>query len=188
MPWLTIILSYLLGSIPTAYIAGHLVKGVDIRQIGDENMGAANAYRELGPKTGIIVGIIDAAKGALAVIIAQAINLSQPATLFSGVAAVVGHNWPVFIGFRGGRGTSTTIGILLALMTKPMLVLAAPTLLFLILKKNVTYACAFMFISLPLVSWWLGVSWLLIGYGIALPSLVGFTHFLRVKRQVTQQT
>ena len=58
MPWLVISLGYLLGAIPTAYLAGHMVKNVDIRQVGDQNMGAANAYRQLGAKTGIIVGLV----------------------------------------------------------------------------------------------------------------------------------
>ncbi|MDD5083171.1 MAG: glycerol-3-phosphate acyltransferase [Dehalococcoidales bacterium] len=112
MPWLIVALGYLLGAIPTAFIAGHLLKGKDIRQVGDGNMGAANAYHQLGPKTGVIVALIDASKGALVIAIAQMADVSQIAVLLSGVAAVVGHNWPVFIGFRGGRGVSTTIGVL----------------------------------------------------------------------------
>ncbi|MFH1015700.1 MAG: glycerol-3-phosphate acyltransferase, partial [Chloroflexota bacterium] len=91
-----------------------------------------------------------------------------------------GHNWPVFIGFRGGRGVSTTIGILLVLVTKPTLILALPTVLILTWKRSTTPACAFLFISLPLVAWWQGVSGLLIAYGIALPGLVGLTHYLRI--------
>jgi glycerol-3-phosphate acyltransferase PlsY len=92
MPWLIIILGYFLGSIPTAYVAGRILKGVDIRQIGDGNMGAANVFRRLSPKAGIAVGIVDAGKGALAVLIAQAANIPQVAVLFAGAAAVAGHN------------------------------------------------------------------------------------------------
>ncbi|MBA7628589.1 Glycerol-3-phosphate acyltransferase [subsurface metagenome] len=113
MPWLVVLTGYLLGSIPTAYIAGRLLKGRDIRQIGDGNVGAHNAFRELGPKTGVAVGIIDAGKGVLVIIIAQVAGIPQVTILLSGAAAVIGHNWPVFLGFRGGRGESTTIGILL---------------------------------------------------------------------------
>ena len=72
MPWLIVVLGYFLGSIPTAYIAGHWLKGKDIRHMGDANMGAANAFRQLGAKAGVAVGIIDASKGAVAVLIAQA--------------------------------------------------------------------------------------------------------------------
>jgi glycerol-3-phosphate acyltransferase PlsY len=182
MPWLIVILSYFLGAIPTGYIVGRVAAGGDIRKMGDENMGAANAYRELGSKAGIIVGIIDAAKGALVIIIAQAANMSQITVMLAGTAAVVGHNWPVFIGFRGGRGVSTTIGILLVLITLPMLILALPTTLILIIKRNVTPAMTFFFILLPLVDWWLKVPVPLIVYGIALPALVGVTTLFRTRR------
>jgi glycerol-3-phosphate acyltransferase PlsY len=187
MPWLIIILGYLLGSIPTAYIAGHILKGGDIRRMGDENVGAANAFRELSSKAGIIVGIIDAAKGALAIIIAQLANMSQLVVMFTGVAAVIGHNWPVFIGFRGGRGASTTIGVLLASVTQPMLILGVPALLVLLIKKNTTFACAVLFIPLSLVGWWVGTPASLIVYSVALPCLVGFTHFLRARPKEARQ-
>ena len=185
MLWVIVLLGYLLGSTPTAYIAGHLLKGKDIRQMGDGNMGARNAFYELGAKTGVAVLFIDATKGALAVIIAQVANIPQVAILFTGAAAVVGHNWPVFIGFSGGRGESTTIGVLLTLMTQPMLIVTGPAALTLFIRKNVTLASAILFIPLPLVCWWLGVSGLLISYSMALPCLVGFTHFLRTRRAVS---
>ena len=187
MPWLIVILGYLLGSIPTAYIAGRILKGKDIRQMGDENMGAANAFRELSGKVGIVVGIIDVGKGALAIIIAQATNMSQIVVLFTGAAAVIGHNWPVLIGFRGGRGVSTTIGVLLASVTQPMLILGGPALLILLIKRNTTWACAVLFAPLWLVGWWVGTPTPFIVYGIALPCLVGFTHFLRTRPKELRQ-
>jgi acyl phosphate:glycerol-3-phosphate acyltransferase len=119
-----IIISYLLGSIPTAYIASHLIKGKDIRQMGDTNMGAANAYRELGARTGITVGVVDAAKGALSIALADRAELSHVLVLSCGLAAVIGHNWPIFLGFRGGRGVSTSIGVLLTTVTWPILIKA----------------------------------------------------------------
>jgi glycerol-3-phosphate acyltransferase PlsY len=181
LSWFIVILSYLLGSVPTAYIAGRMVAGSDIRRMGDENAGAANAYRELGARAGVIVGIIDAAKGSLVIIIAQAVNMSQPLVLLAGAAAVIGHNWPVFLGFRGGRGVSTTLGILFVLVTLPMLILTLPTLLILIWRRNVTPSMAFLFILLPFIDWWLKVPPLLIGYGVALPALVGITTFFRTR-------
>jgi glycerol-3-phosphate acyltransferase PlsY len=187
MPWLIILIGYLLGSLPTAYIAGRILKGNDIRQMGDENMGAANAFRELGSKTGITVGIIDAGKGSLAVLIAQASGMSQIVVMFTGAAAVIGHNWPVFIGFRGGRGASTTIGVLLISVTQPMLILGGPALLVLFIKKHTTIACAVLFAPLPLVGLWVGTPVSLIVYSIALPCLVGFTHFLRTRPEEVRQ-
>ena len=184
MPWLIVLLGYFLGSIPAAYLASRLLKGRDIRQTGDGNAGAANAFRQLGVKAGIVVFFVDAGKGVLAILIAQAASLPLVAVLSTGVVAVIGHNWPVFISFRGGKGESTTIGILLTLITQPMLILAGPALATLLIRKNVTLASCVLFIPLPLVCWWLGVPGLLIGYSIALPCLVGFTHFIRTRRVV----
>lgn len=182
MTWLVVVLGYLLGSIPTAYIAGRLLRDQDIRQIGDGNMGAANVFHKLGSKAGIAVGLIDAAKGALAILTAQGAGVSQPGILLAGAAAVAGHNWPIFLDFRGGRGESTTIGILLTLIPKPMLILAAPAILTLILSHNVILTSAVLFISLPLVSWWLGIPGIMVSYGLALCILVSLTHFYTTKR------
>jgi glycerol-3-phosphate acyltransferase PlsY len=180
-PWLVIVIGYLLGSFPTAYIAARVGRGQDIRRLGDENSGAANAYREMGWRTGILVGVIDAAKGALVILMARAFDMSPAVVMLAGLAAVIGHNWPAWLGFRGGRGVSTTIGILLVLVTLPMVILLVPTLLVLIAKKSVTLAMAFLFVLLPLVDWWLREPGVLIMYGIALPVLVAITHFLRTR-------
>ena len=184
MVWLIVLLGYFLGAIPSAYVAGQLFSGKDIRQLDNGNVGAANAFRQLGARIGIAVFFIDAGKGALAILIAQTANLPLAAVLFTGVAVVIGHNWSVFIGFRGGRGESTTIGVLLALITQPMLILAAPTLATLFIKKNVIKASCVLFIPLPLICWWLGVPGVLIGYGIALPGLVGITDFVKNRQLV----
>jgi glycerol-3-phosphate acyltransferase PlsY len=181
MPWLIVLLGYFLGAIPTAYVAGRLFKGKDIREIGDGNVGAANAFRQLGAKIGTAVFFIDAAKGVLAILIAQAASLSQLTVLLTGAATVMGHNWSVFIGFKGGRGESTALGVLLTLIAQPILILAGPTLITLAIKRNVTVASCVLFIPLPLVCWWLGIPPMLISYSIALPCLVGFTHFLRTR-------
>ena len=184
MPWLVVIVGYLLGSIPTAYIAGRIFKGRDIRQIGDGNPGAANAFRQLGGKIGTAVFLIDAGKGALAILIAQAASLPQAIVLLTGAVAVAGHNWPVSIGFKGGRGESTTIGVLLTLMTQPILIVAGPAILALLIKRNVLLTSALLFIPLPLVCWWSGLPGVMVTYSITLPCLVGFTHFLRTRRLI----
>ncbi len=187
LAWLSVLLGYLLGGVPTAFIAARVIRGQDIRRLGDENSGAANAYRELSSRAGILVGVIDAAKGALAILIARVFDVSPAIVMLAGLAAVIGHNWPVYLGFRGGRGVSTTLGILLVLVTVPMLVLSVPTLLILIIKKNVTPSMAFLFILLPLVDWWFRVSPVLIIYGLALPALVGITTYFRTRPHALKQ-
>ena len=184
MLWLLVALGYLFGCIPTAYIAGRLKRSRDIRQLGDGNVGAQNAFCELGAKIGIAVDVVDAGKGALAVLIAQAVNAHQEVILLAGSAVVIGHNWPVFLGFRGGRGASTTIGVLLVLITQPMLLVGGVAAAVLLKTRNVIKASAVLFLPLSLVCWWLGVSGLLVAYSIALPCLVGFTHFLRTRQRL----
>ena len=177
-----IVLSYLLGCFPSAYIAGRLIRGVDIREVGNGNMGAANAFRELGAQAGICVFLADAGKGAAAVLLAQGAGLSQPFILLAGAAAVAGHNWPFFLGFRGGRGESATIGILLVLMPRQMSILLPLMGIYLLATHNIIRASALLFVPLPLVSWLFGASGALIAYSIVLPSLVGITHFITTRR------
>jgi len=178
--WLLVVLGYLLGTFPTAYVVGKRVLGKDIRKLGDLNMGARNAYFEIGHKAGIFIFFIDAAKGLIAVLVPRLLNVSQPFVLAAGIAAVAGHNWPVFLSFRGGRGEATTIGVLAGLIPIPMLIMAVPTILTLVIVKNVITATAVMFVGLPIVDWILGVSGLMVIYGIGLPVLVALTHYFRV--------
>ena len=178
---LVVILGYLIGAIPSAYIAGRLMRGVDIRELGDGNMGAANAWRELGARAGIAVAIIDVGKGAVAVLIAKAIGIPRPALLLTGLAAVAGHNWPIFLRFRGGRGEATTIGILSALMPREMLIVFGIAAVPFLISRSVTFTSVFLFVPLPLAAWLLGAPGVLIAYCIALPCVVGLTHFVSTR-------
>ena len=180
--WLLVLAGYIIGACPTAYLFGQRLKGKDIRQLGDGNMGARNAYHELGHKTGILIFFIDAAKGSLAVLLCLLFHAPQYITLTTGAAAVAGHNWPVFLGFRGGRGEATTIGILLTLLPVPVLIAAVPSIAVLLIRKNVIFASAVLFVVLFLVNWWRHVPGILVFYAIALPVMVGLTHFSRVWR------
>jgi glycerol-3-phosphate acyltransferase PlsY len=124
MPWiiLGIITSYLIGSIPTAFLFGKILKGIDIRKFGSGNIGATNALRVLGKGAGIAVLIIDVIKGAFPVIFIGDIILAKGVSLPSdilrillGIACVFGHNWTVFLNFKGGKGVASTFGILIGL-------------------------------------------------------------------------
>ena len=184
MPCFIIVLSYLLGSIPTAYIAGRWLKGRDIRHLGDGNVGARNAFHQLGARVGVAVGVIDALKGVLAIVIAQTAGVSQATVLLAGIAAVAGHNWPVWLGFRGGRGECTTIGVLLVLIPQPLLISGSVAILTLLATRNVIKASTVLFVPLSLLGWCFGASGLLISYSIALPCLVGVTHCLRIRHKL----
>jgi glycerol-3-phosphate acyltransferase PlsY len=175
-----VLLSYLLGSIPSAYIAGRLLRGIDIRKVGDGNVGAANAYREIGAKAGIAVLVADVGKGAIAASITS-ILASQPVVLLAGIGAVAGHNWPLYIGFRGGRGESTAIGVLSVLFPQPMLILLAVSAVPFFVTRNTMVAGVILFSPLWLVALLMGASAALVGYSIGLPCLVGVTHFLTTR-------
>ena len=174
-----IIIGYLLGSIPAAYIAGRF-KGIDIRKVGDGNVGAANAFRQVGPLAGLSVILVDVFKGVGAIFVAQAFSSSQLVVFLVGIAAVAGHVWPLFIGFKGGRGEATAGGVLVALVP-PMLILLAIGLIPFILTRNTLLLGAILFAPLWLVVWITGGSPALIVYSIGLPCMVGVTHFLTTR-------
>jgi acyl phosphate:glycerol-3-phosphate acyltransferase len=114
---LSILVSYLIGSIPTAYIFGRLIKGIDIRQHGSGNVGATNAFRILGKGPGTVVLLIDILKGALVTsLVADLFGMTDPlARVFLGLVVVCGHNWTVFLNFKGGKGIATSLGVLIGL-------------------------------------------------------------------------
>ena len=167
-----IITGYLLGSIPSAYIAGRLKKGVDIRQVGGGNMGALNAIRELGWTVGSLVLFVDLGKGILAVLIARWLRLSLPWILAAGFAAVVGHNWPVFLKFRGGKGGAAVMGVLLALVPLEFLSGFAITAIIVIITSNPALGMGIGVLFVPLFIWWYNGSGLLIGYAVFLALFV----------------
>jgi glycerol-3-phosphate acyltransferase PlsY len=111
---LLIIASYLVGSIPFSYIAAR-GRGVDLRKQGTQQVGGGNLWRTTSRKLGFFVGIFDLFKGALMVLIAWQLGLDASQQLAVGLGAVIGHNWPVFLHFHGGRGIATSLGILIIL-------------------------------------------------------------------------
>ena len=115
----SIILGYLIGSIPFAVIVSRLVKGVDIRQVGTKNPGAANVLREVGKVWGVLVWLLDTFKGVGAMLIAhRVLGLPLFWVMMAGIAAVIGHCWSVFVRFGGGRGVSTAGGVLFYVVPK----------------------------------------------------------------------
>lgn len=121
-----LLVSYLLGSVPTAYLFGRALKGIDIRKVGSGNVGATNALRVLGKGPGILVLLLDIFKGLLAVTLLADFFLRQPTLaisgeslrIFMGLACICGHNWTVFLQFKGGKGIATSFGVLIGLALK----------------------------------------------------------------------
>jgi acyl phosphate:glycerol-3-phosphate acyltransferase len=114
LPWL--VASYLLGAIPTSYLAARLIGGIDLRQHGSRNLGATNLYRVLGWRYAVPVGLFDAAKGLIPVLVfAPQVSSSELFALVCGLTAVAGHVFSVFVGFKGGKGVATAAGVMLGL-------------------------------------------------------------------------
>lgn len=132
-----IILGYLLGSIPNVYIMVKLFTGKDVRKIGSGNVGGLNAMRNVSLPVGLLGGLLDVAKGVLAVFLAQKLGLHEIVPLLTGIAAVAGHNWPLYLNFTGGKGVGTTVGVMS--MIKPMVLipcLIGGVLIALILRES----------------------------------------------------
>ena len=106
---LVIPIGYALGSIPFALLLGRWLGGIDLRRSGSGNMGAANAFRTTGPLVGLVILLLDVAKGAATVLLARRVGGGAAPTV-AGVAAVLGHVYPIWLGFHGGKGVATACG------------------------------------------------------------------------------
>jgi glycerol-3-phosphate acyltransferase PlsY len=183
---LSIIIGYLLGSIPTAYIVSRIRKGIDIRNVGSGNMGSANVMREIGAHEGAFVGLIDIAKGAGAILIAQALNVPELWVFGAGLAALVGHNFPVFAGFRGGRGSATIIGIFLVLAPKAMLVTLVIVAIPFFTTRKFSAAILIGFALLPLFIWLLEGSLMLVRYALVIDLFMLVRNLFGIKQVVAK--
>ena len=156
---IAIVIGYLLGSIPPAYIAARLVKGKDIRQIGGGNVGTLNTFKEVGRGAGVAVMLADMAKGAAAVAIARwLLDVPQPFVLAAGLAAIAGHNWSIFLKFTGGKGMATALGALAILMLhygywQGLLIFLGIIATGLIITHNVALSTGIALLCLPFIAW-----------------------------------
>ena len=116
--FLVIISSYLIGSVPNAYIMGRLLKGIDIREYGSRNVGATNVFRVVGRGPGILTLVLDILKGFAVVYLVGFMSLPanpELVKIVAGFSVIAGHNWTVFLRFKGGKGVATSVGVFLAL-------------------------------------------------------------------------
>ena len=150
---LAVLVGYLLGSIPFAYLIVKVFKGIDIREHGSGNVGARNVIRLVGFWAGIFDFLLDAGKGILGVMIASRLNTSPLLPSLAGFAAIMGHNWPIFLGFQGGRGLSTAIGVMAFLFPLPVGILALLIGLFVLITRDMILPLAVLSPFLPLLVW-----------------------------------
>ena len=197
MLWIitAIIISYLIGSIPTAYIFCRLLKGVDVRTVGSGNVGATNALRVLGKGWGVTNLILDILKGAIPVIFLGNILgpritflTNEQIRLLIGFCCICGHNWTVFLNFKGGKGVASSLGALIGLaFTIPGLsailgLLLLTWLLVFLLSRIVSLASIIAFVALPVYALVFRQSKFMISAGIILSLFAIIRHITNIKR------
>ena len=175
---IAIVCAYLLGSLPFAYLVTRKIKNEDIREVGTRNMGAMNTIYRVGFGWGLLVLLLDMAKGALAILVARWL-VDNPVNieLVSAGVSVIGHMFPVFLKFRGGKGGATAVGILALLMPKAIPLAVGVFILALLLTRYPTFSYALALLCAPFVAW-LGYEsgkWVIFSVIILLMVLIRYT-------------
>lgn len=186
---LDLALAYLIGGFPTSVVLGKMLRGVDVRLEGSGNAGATNAWRVLGWRIGIAVLVLDTAKGALAAALVPRIASSDlpvslaAASILCGLAAVLGHVFPIYIGFRGGKGVATAAGMLVAVAPIPVAIALGVFVLSIVTSGWVSLGSLLAAWTVPLVAALLPPS----RDGLSYPLLLALTTGLAVLITVTHR-
>jgi glycerol-3-phosphate acyltransferase PlsY len=189
---LTVLIAYLLGSIPTGFLVAK-ARGIDIREVGSGNIGATNVFRILGKAAGVFVLLSDAAKGWLAAgVVARLIcgwlfPEAGPAAqewfaLSAGIAAILGHNYTCWLHFKGGKGIATSAGVLVALVPVPLLIVLGIWIIVFALSRYVSLASIAAAFALPFAAWAFGESHTMVGVTAALSALAIYKHKANIQR------
>ena len=182
MTWIWLgLVCYAIGSLPTAYLFTRYILAQDIRDIGDNNSGAANVFRNVGAKAGVAVGAIDIVKGSVVIVLAKVLVDDTGMEMMAGAAALAGHNFPFHLKFRGGRGAATAVGVLIASVPIVGLPVGAFCLVLLYLTHKAIYPLAVFLVAIPVLTWPAGYSVSLAIYAVAMPMAVGLSHFFTTR-------
>ena len=176
-----LILTYILGSAPFSYIVGKKFMGVDLRTKGSGNLGATNVTRVVGKKAGLVAFVLDLAKGAFGYLIGYLI-LGQLGGAIGGAAAIVGHCYSMFTGLKGGKGVSTTVGVLLASNPLVLLILAAVQVLVIKFTKFMSLASIISGLMLPVIVYFISNDKYLFFASLFIGPFVVFRHHSNIGR------
>lgn len=153
MNWaLLIIAAYLVGSIPNGLIFGKLIWKKDLRRFGSHNIGATNAWRVIGRKAGILIFLLDFIKGQLGVLLGACVFGTAGAMVLGGFAAIIGHMFPIFLGFRGGKGVATALGVIAALMPKVTVIVALVWIILVAITRYVSVGSIVAAVLAPILA------------------------------------
>ena len=176
--------AYVVGSVPTAYILVRWMKEEDIRDVGSRNVGALNAYNRTGAWAGLLVLLVDTAKGVLAVAAPRLLSVDPWVLFITTPLVVAGHNWPVFLNFRGGKGAAAIFGISLVIVPWLTVITVGPSILVMLLLRNVVLGAALGFILLNTLLWVTGQGAEQVGLCLLLTLLVTGTYVLNVRDHI----
>ncbi len=180
---LAILIGYFIGSISFSYLIAKKIKKVDIRTQGSGNAGATNTLRVLGWGPAIAVLLLDASKGIVAVLLSYLLGVEGWVAFLAGLFAIVGHNWPIYYGFRGGKGVATTIGVFAILVFIPALIAGGVAILTIALTRYVSLGSLLFIILTPILAAFMGVygtSYIILATVIGLLSL--WRHRTNIQR------
>lgn len=176
------IVAYLLGSIPSGYLIVRRTSGADIRETGSGGTGATNVSRRAGKAAGVLTLLLDAAKGCVAMVIARAVSGDDWVIATAAIAALVGHIFPVWLGFRGGKGVATGVGIFLVLAPIPLLCAGVVFVAIVLLTRYVSLGSIIAAILIPVLVWVQSGSQPLLTAAIAGSALIVFAHRGNIQR------
>lgn len=184
---LLVVISYIIGSIPNGLVIGKLIAGIDLRQYGSKNIGATNAFRTLGPWPALLVFITDAAKGVMGVYLGDYLIGTPIALLVGGIAAIAGHNWSAFLGFKGGRGVATGLGVIAVLSPKVTLVVFVVWCLIVYFTRYVSLGSIVAAALVPITMWLFGEITEFLAFGIIAALFVIVRHRPNIERLLKGQ-
>ena len=180
--------AYLLGSISPSYLLVRLTTGEDVRQTRSRNAGTLNTYHRLGLAGGLAVLGLDAGKGALAVLSPTLLNAPEWTVFATAPLVLMGHNWPVFLKFRGGKGAAVLLGVSLGLFPLVAAVCLIPIALVMLVLRNVVAGAAVGYVVVCLVLIFTGTEWPMVALSILLAVLAGVTYLLGFRREIVAMT
>lgn len=181
MEIILILFGYLLGSVPTGFILGSMA-GVDVRKAGSGNVGATNVARVAGKRQGILTLIGDTAKGVVPVILALQMGANLTTTVMAGAAAFVGHLYPVFLKFRGGKGVATALGVFVALAPVAALVLILTFIAIALSSRIVSVGSIATAMAAPLILWLFSYPPIVVGMAVFIAAAITLRHRSNIQR------
>ena len=176
--------AYLLGSVSPSYLLVRLTTGQDVRGLRSRNAGTLNTYHRLGMAGGLTVLILDAGKGAAAVLVPALLGAPEWTVFATAPLVLVGHNWPVFLKFRGGKGAAVLLGVSLGLFPVITAIGLVPIALVMLVLRNVVVGAATGYVVICVALIATGTEWPMIALAISLAVVAGVTYLMGFRREI----